>query len=102
MSEEEQAVTSQVVAVGVLERAGADSWLRKAEEEGEPKTEEKQEVKVGSDDVEEAAEEHERDEQDGEVRRRSWGLTAPATVSKQARQEHERTHMPFRPWCPIA
>ena len=27
-------------------------------------------------------------------------LTAPERVSKQAVEEHERTFMPFRAWCP--
>ena len=39
-------------------------------------------------------------EQDGEVWRRSWGLTAPARDSKQQRVEHERAHMLVRAWCP--
>ena len=43
----------------------------KAEAEGEPNAKLEQEVKVGSDDVQEATEGHEHDEQDGELWRRS-------------------------------
>ena len=27
-------------------------------------------------------------------------MTAPGRVSKQEQEEHERTRMPFRAWCP--
>ncbi len=39
-------------------------------------------------------------EEEGEEARESKGLVAPKLVSKQEREEHERTHMPFRNWCP--
>ena len=98
MSGEEQAVkrsSSNGLGVGLSRQMAT-----KAEAAGEPNAKEEQEVKVGSDDVEEATEEHEHDEQDGEEWRRSWNLTALARVSKQEREEHERTHMFFRAWWP--
>ena len=55
----------------------------KAEAVEGPNAEEEQEVKVGSGGVEEATKEHGSGEQDGEVWRRSWILTAPARVFKQ-------------------
>ena len=36
---------------------------------------------------------------EGEEGRRSKGLTAPMKVSKEEREEHERTHTPYRAWC---
>ena len=36
---------------------------------------------------------------DGEEGRKSKGLTAPMKVSKEEREEHERTHTPYRAWC---
>jgi hypothetical protein len=38
---------------------------------------------------------------EGEEGRRSKGLTAPMRVSKEEREEHERTHTPYRAWCPV-
>ncbi len=38
---------------------------------------------------------------EGEEGRRSKGLTAPMKVSKEEREEHERTHTPYRAWCPV-
>ena len=37
-------------------------------------------------------------EEDGEEGRPARGLTAPTKVSKQEREEHERTHTPYRAW----
>ena len=42
-------------------------------------------------------EESERGE--GEEGRRSRGIRAPQRISKQEKEEHERTHTPFRAWC---
>ena len=41
------------------------------------------------------------DEPDADVEeaRVAKGLVAPARVTKQEREEHERTHMPYRAWC---
>jgi len=38
-------------------------------------------------------------EEDGEEGRPARGLPAPAKVSKLEREEHERTHTPYRAWC---
>ena len=37
--------------------------------------------------------------EDEEEGRQTRGLSAPKTVSKEGRDEHERTHIPFRCWC---
>ena len=39
--------------------------------------------------------------EEGEEGRQSKGLKAPMKVSKVEREEHERTHTPYRAWCPI-
>jgi len=39
--------------------------------------------------------------EEGEEGRRSKGLTAPMKVSREEREEHERTHTPYRAWCPV-
>ena len=41
----------------------------------------------------------ERGDEEGEEARTSRGVKAPIKVSKQEREEHERTHMPYRGWC---
>ena len=46
-----------------------------------------------------AREEAEEVESGDEEGRQAKGLTAPKTVSKEERDEHERTHIPFRCWC---
>ncbi len=38
---------------------------------------------------------------EGEEGRRPKGLSAPMKVSKEEREEHERTHTPYRAWCPV-
>ena len=38
--------------------------------------------------------------EEGEEGRRSKGLSAPVKVSRAEREEHERTHTPYRAWCP--
>ena len=45
---------------------------------------------------EEATEEGEEEMEEG---RSPNGLTAPQTVAKAEREEHEKTHIPFRSWC---
>ena len=37
---------------------------------------------------------------EGEEGRASVGIRAPQRVSKVEREEHERTHTPYRGWCP--
>ena len=37
---------------------------------------------------------------EGEEGRTSVGIRAPQKVSKEQREEHERTHTPYRGWCP--
>ena len=37
---------------------------------------------------------------EGEEGRTSVGIRAPQRVSKAEREEHERTHTPYRGWCP--
>ena len=39
--------------------------------------------------------------EEGEEGRVSRGLVAPAKVSREEREEHERTHTPYRAWCRI-
>ena len=39
------------------------------------------------------------EEEAEEEGRQAVGLTAPRTVTKEERDEHERTHIPFRCWC---
>ena len=43
--------------------------------------------------------EDEEDMQAEEEGRIAKGLRAPRTVSKEEREEHEKTHIPFRSWC---
>ena len=38
-------------------------------------------------------------EEEGEEGREPKGIRAPARVSRQEREVHERTHTPYRPWC---
>ena len=38
--------------------------------------------------------------EEGEEGRRSKGLSAPVKVSREEREEHERTLTPYRAWCP--
>ena len=37
--------------------------------------------------------------EEGEEGRRSKGLPGPKRVTKEEREDHERTHTPFRAWC---
>ena len=37
--------------------------------------------------------------EEGEEGRRSKGLMSPMKVTKEEREDHERTHTPFRSWC---
>ena len=37
--------------------------------------------------------------EEGEEGRTAVGLTSPQKVSKKEREEHEKTHTPFRAWC---
>ena len=56
-------------------------------------------------------EEHEIDEDQGlghgmvtaeeEEGRKAVGVKGPMRVSKEEREEHERTHLPYRSWCEI-
>ena len=60
---------------------------------------------------EEIQEEHEIDEDQGlghgmvtaeeEEGRKAVGVKGPMRVSKEEREEHERTHLPYRSWCEI-
>ena len=33
--------------------------------------------------------------------RQAVGLLGPERVSKEEREEHERTHLPYRSWCEV-
>ena len=33
--------------------------------------------------------------------RQAVGLPGPESVSKEEREEHERTHLPYRSWCEV-
>ena len=39
--------------------------------------------------------------EEGEEGRVARGLTSPQKVTKEMREEHERTHTPFRSWCEV-
>ena len=47
-----------------------------------------------------AAGEPDEESEEPEEGQTSRGLTAPARVSQAEREEHERTHTPYRAWCP--
>ena len=53
----------------------------------------------GEDDVREREREDEAAD-DAEEGRKGRGMPSPVVVSRQEREEHELTHLPYRCWCP--
>ena len=81
----------------------AEVWEN--EEENEPEMEDEAEEKDTLSQREAAGESEDEErgvsvEAEGEEGRESVGIRAPQKVSKEEREEHERTHTPYRAWCP--
>ena len=57
-------------------------------------------VATGQDHEDEPRHEHREEDDGAEEGRTAIGIKAPTRVSRAEREEHERTHMPYRAWCP--
>ncbi len=57
--------------------------------------------RISEQDEGERAENKEGGEEEGEEGRIAKGLTAPVRVTKEMREEHEKSHTPYRSWCPF-
>ena len=88
----------------VEEENYVDRMMREGESEQEGEQEDEQEQEQERE--REPEQEQEREPEDmvagedsEEEGRKPAGLRAPKVVSKEEREEHERTHIPYRSWC---
>ena len=82
--------------------AGLDAWLRPFDQDLEERRAEEEPMEdPGSAAGRRRVQQEDKEEENTEEGRRPATLQAPLRVSKQEREEHELTHMPYRSWCPI-
>ena len=71
---------------------GQETGRHRNGEQAHPRTEEEDAAEIGGDSLSQATE----GEEEGS---KAKGMHAPRVVSKEEREEHERTHIPYRSWC---